>query len=64
VVAEDRGAPEGELEQVPSPTDEDEEPPSALLFTLEDEGRHADDDAEAYSAAAKPRKTLLGRRRD
>lgn len=63
-VAEADAAPAGELDQMPSPTDEDEEPPSALLFTLEDEGRHADDDDEAYSAAAKPRKTLLGRRRD
>ena len=57
-------APAGGLDQVPSPTEEDEEPPAALLFTLEDEGRHAQDDDEAYSAAAKPRKTLLGRRRD
>ena len=56
-------APAGDLDQLPPPTDEDEEPPSTLLFTLEDEGRHADDD-EAYSATAKPRKTLLGRRRD
>jgi len=64
VAAETAGTPAGELDQSPAPNDEDEEPPSTLLFTLEDEGRHADDDDEAYSAAAKPRKTLLGRRRD
>lgn len=52
-------------EPEPDEPGDDEEPPATLLFTLEDEGRHAtDEDDQPLSAAARQRKTLLGRRRD